>query len=126
MPNNGTRRIILAVLLSAARMVPAFAADPQAGEHVFKTQCMICHSPVAGRNMVGPSLFCVVGRPAGSIPNFHYSAANRGSGLTWDDGTLDRYLVAPRGVVPGTLMTYAGLKDDAQRADLIAYLGTLK
>lgn len=103
----------------------ANAQDAVAGAAVFRSQCSICHSPQAGRNMIGPSLFGVVGRPAGKIPNFHYSVANRDSGLTWDAATLDRYLTSPGTVVPHTLMTYGGLKDAKKRADLIAYLATL-
>jgi len=75
---------------------------------------------------VGPSLFGVVGRAAGSETYFTYSAANKNSGLTWDEATLDRYLTSPKAVVPGTIMPYAGLKNETQRADLIAYLATLK
>jgi cytochrome c2 len=104
----------------------AHAQDAAAGARVFASQCSICHSPQEGRNIVGPSLFGVVGRHSGMMPNFHYSAANRGSGLVWDAGTLDRYLTAPREVVPGTLMTYPGLKDTRERGDLIAYLATLR
>ncbi len=66
-----------------------------------------------------------MGRPAGSIPGFHYSAANKNSGLTWDAATLDRYLTNPRKAIPGTLMSYPGLSDPKKRADLIAYLATL-
>src|SRR5450432_2107309 len=63
----------------------ARAADAAAGEAVFKSQCSICHSVVAGRNQVGPSLAGIVGRKAGQVPNFHYSPANKDSGLTWDE-----------------------------------------
>jgi cytochrome c len=101
------------------------AADSSAGEAVFKAQCAICHSPVQGKNMIGPSLFGVVGRKSGSVEGFHYSAANKAADITWTPEVLDKYLTAPREVVPGTIMTYAGLKDDAKRADLIAWLETL-
>ncbi len=114
---------LLFALLPAAQ---ALAADPTAGAAVFKSQCSACHSPVAGKNLVGPSLFGVVGRTTGEVPGFHYSAPNKAAALTLDAATLDRYLTNPRGVIPGTFMTYAGLKDDAKRADLIAYLTTLK
>jgi cytochrome c len=103
----------------------AGAQDASAGARVFMSQCSICHSPKPGRNIVGPSLFGVVGRHSGIAPNFHYSAANRASGLVWDPNTLDRYLTAPGQVVPGTLMTFPGLKDPHQRGDVIAYLSTL-
>jgi cytochrome c len=67
----------------------------------------------------------VVGRHSGGVPGFGYSTANRQSGLTWDPATLDRYLIKPSQVVPGTLMTFPGLHDPAQRAAVIAYLTTL-
>ena len=104
----------------------AQAADPAAGKSVFNSYCGICHSAQPGKNMVGPSLFGVVGRKTGSVPGFHYSPANQGANLTWDAATLDKYLQAPRAMIPGTTMTYGGLKDDTKRADLIAYLETLK
>jgi cytochrome c len=122
------KRFLLAIWVSGIALSsvgPASAQDAGAGAAVFKSQCGICHSPLAGRNMVGPSLFDVVGRPAGKVAGFHYSPANRDSGLTWDAATLDRYLTAPGTVVPHTIMTYAGLKDAKKRADLIAYLSTL-
>ncbi len=106
--------------------LPAAAQDAAAGEKVFKVQCMACHSVVPGKRGIGPNLYGVVGRPAGTVPDFHYTAANKNSGLTWDAATLDRYLAAPQQVVHGTSMTYAGLKNDTQRADLIAYLATQK
>jgi cytochrome c2 len=97
--------MMLAGVLPASSM--ANAQDATAGERVFRSQCSICHSPQPDRNIIGPSLFSVVGRHSGLI------------------STLDRYLAGPRQVVPGTLMTYPGLKDQHQRADLIAYLVTL-
>ena len=118
-------RSLIAIALLASVANAASAADPEAGQKVFKTQCGACHSPVAGKKLVGPSLFGVVGRKAGSVPGFRYSPANQKSGETWDAATLDTYLKNPRGMVPGTSMTYAGLKNDTQRADLIAYLETL-
>ena len=117
----GTALLILGML----RLTPAHAADAEAGQAVFRTQCGICHSPVSGKNMVGPSLFGIIGRTSGSVEGFRYSAANKTANITWDATILDKYLTAPREVVPGTIMTYAGLKDDTKRADLIAYLATL-
>ena len=105
---------------------PAVAQDAAAGERVFKIQCGACHAAVAGKNMVGPSLFGVVGRKTGQVEGFRYSAGNKAAEVTFDAATLDRYLVAPREVVPGTTMPYAGLKNEQQRKDLIAYLETLK
>jgi cytochrome c len=104
----------------------AWAADPAAGQAVFKSQCTTCHSPQAGKNVIGPSLFGVVGRKTASVQGFHYSVGNQNANLTWDDATLDKYLESPKTVVPGTTMTFAGVKDAGKRADLIAYLDTLK
>ena len=115
-----------AALLAGSVLSSAQAQDAAAGERVFKAQCTACHTPLPGKKLVGPSLFGVVGRTAGSEADFKYSAANKSSGLTWDAATLDRYLTSPKAVVPGTIMPYVGLKDDAKRADLIAYLATLK
>jgi len=116
----------VAAVLAAVCPFAVCAADLDSGQTIFRTQCGICHSPIQGKNMVGPSLFGVVGRLSGSVEGFRYSAANKGAGITWSAAMLDRYLTAPREVVPGTIMVYAGLKDDAKRADLIAYLETLR
>jgi len=120
-----SRIAYLAFLAFGLSLASAYAQDAAGGERVFKSQCGICHSTAAGRNMVGPSMAGVVGRKAGSVAGFHYTDANKNSGLTWDAATLDRYLANPRGAVPGTTMAYAGLKADQQRLDLIAYLATL-
>jgi cytochrome c len=114
---------VAAVALAAAG--PARAQDATAGAAVFASQCAICHAVSEGRNMVGPSLFGLLGRPAAAIPGYRYSAAMRACGLAWDAATLDRYLTGPEAVVPHTTMTYGGLRDAQTRADLIAYLSTL-
>jgi cytochrome c len=119
------RRIVIAGLLLAGSTTATFAADPAAGEKVFKAQCGICHAVAAGQNRIGPTLFGVVGRPAGSVPSFNYTADHKKLGVTWDAASLDKYLTNPRAMVPDTSMVYAGLKDDAERANLVAYLETL-
>ena len=119
------RRTVIAGLLLAGSTTAALAADPAAGEKIFKTQCGICHAVAAGENRIGPTLFGVVGRRAGSVPGFNYTADHKKLGVTWDAATLDKYLTNPRAMVPDTSMVYAGLKDDAKRADLVAYLETL-
>jgi cytochrome c len=122
------RLLIVLTLTAASAALPVTAARAQNadnGKTVFRQVCGICHTVVAGKNMVGPSLFGVAGRKSGSLPDFHYSDAMKNANLTWDEATLDKYLANPRGVVPGTLMAYAGLKDDQKRKDLIAYLATV-
>jgi len=111
--------------LALAIAIPARAQDASDGKHLFETYCSVCHTDKPGRNFVGPTLFGVINRPAGEVAGFHYSIANRQSGLIWDPATLDRYLTAPRKVVPRTFMTFPGLPDPAKRADVIAYLETL-
>jgi cytochrome c2 len=89
-------------------------------------QCRACHSPEPGRNGIGPSLAGVFGSKAATVAGYTFSPAMQRSGLTWDEVTLDRYLKAPRQVVPGTRMSFPGIQDDAQRAAVIAYLETLR
>lgn len=83
-------------------------------------RCLGCHALAADRT--GPRHCGLIGRRAGSLAGTPTSAALRASGLVWDAATLDRFLAAPDRVVPGTTMTYAGLPDPRERADLIAYL----
>lgn len=107
--------------LSGAKFA-SFTGDAKKGEADFIT-CKTCHAIEAGVNRIGPSLHGVVGRHAGSIPGFTYSAANKNSGITWTEEKLFQYLENPQRVVPGTKMTFAGWPNDPQkRADVIAYL----
>jgi cytochrome c len=119
-PALGT--FLLPLLLSTV----GFAAEPAAGEKVFKTKCALCHTIEPGKNKIGPSLAGIVGRPSGSIAGFKYSPANLAAKVTWDEATLDKYLINPKAMIPGTIMTFPGDKNDAERGDLIAYLDTLK
>jgi len=118
-------KIISVVGLSSAAWLTLFSAGARAedlGETVFKKNCAVCHTLEAGKNKIGPSLAGVVGRKAGSVPGFSYSAANKDSGDTWDEQTLDTYLTDPRKFMPGTKMVFAGLKNTEDRKALIAYL----
>lgn len=113
------------MLASAVLMISvhgAAAQDAAAGEKVFN-KCKICHQiGENAKNAVGPVLNGIVGRKAGTYPNYNYSDANKSSGLTWDEATLKVYLKDPRAKVPGTKMTFPGLPDDADIANIIAYL----
>ena len=107
-------------LAALAASAPAAAApDPARGEQV-DGRCLACHD--LARDRVGPRHCGLFGRRAGSVPGFVYSPAMRGSGIVWNARSLDRFLAAPLTVVPGTAMTYDGIADPAERADLIAYL----
>lgn len=114
----------------------AQAGDATAGKEIFK-ECMACHTVEAGKNKVGPSLFAVVGRKAASIDGFRYSKPmqEKGSaGYVWTPENLKAYLLAPKEVVPGGSMAYAGLKNapkykadpDTAVDNLIAFLGEQK
>jgi cytochrome c len=121
-----TRRALAAAAFALAAFAPpaARAQDAAAGGMAF-LQCADCHSPAAN-NGVGPGLKGIVGRKAGTQPGFGYTDAMAKSGKTWDEKTLDAFLADPRAAVPGTSMAYPGDDDPADRANLIAYLKTLK
>lgn len=119
-------RTIIACLAILVLTVPARAeGDPALGKAVF-TKCAACHSVIEGENKIGPSLHGIVGRPSHSIESFNYSEPMKAYSVTWDAPTLDHYLIDPRGTVTGTRMIFAGLKKDEDRANVIAYLETLK
>jgi cytochrome c len=109
---------------AATVTLASLTGDAKKGETVFK-QCMTCHSVKEGENRVGPSLHAVVGRKSGQIAGYTYSAANKNSGLTWTADQLFTYLEAPQKTIPGTKMSFAGLKNSQDRADVIAYLKTI-
>ncbi|MGH8221419.1 MAG: c-type cytochrome [Woeseiaceae bacterium] len=107
-------------MLDAALLVAALAAgDPKAGEAVY-SRCLACHS--LAQHRTGPKHCGLLGRRAGSSPGFDYSPAMKRSKIVWSEKTLDRFLAAPLKVVPGTTMTYDGVHDPKERADLIAYI----
>jgi cytochrome c len=88
--------------------------------------CMTCHTlDKGGPNKVGPNLWGVVDRPRASHPGFDYSAAMRAKGGKWTFDELDNFLTHPQGYIPGTKMTFSGIQNPDQRANLIAYLRTL-
>ncbi len=95
------------------------AGDPARGRAIYE-RCAGCHALAYDRT--GPRHCGLLGRRAGSVPGFPYSEAMRRSGITWTASTLDRFLADPMAAVPGTAMGYAGVKDAAERADLIAFL----
>ena len=103
----------------------AHAGDAAAGADVFKSECSECHSPKQGKNKKGPSLFGIVGRPAGTAPGYNYTDALKQAHWTWTTDKLHWYLSqSAKTANPGTRMKYDGLDDPKQLDDLITYLGT--
>jgi len=102
------------------------AGDAAAGKAVFN-RCAICHTVVkGGPNGIGPNLFGIVGSKAAVVPNFSFSTALKNSGITWTPDKLNAWITSPSTLVPGNRMAFAGISNAQQRADLIAYLATLK
>lgn len=119
-------RPIAPVLIVVASFTAGFALsrpDMDAGHFEFDRTCRSCHSLKQGEVLQGPSLAGVIGRRAGSLPEFNYSAAMRDSRLIWTEDTLDTYLASPFMMLgSGINMTVHGIRDEKQRADLIEYL----
>lgn len=121
---------LLATGLLALPALAAAADKPDAanGKTIFEQRCGICHAvnTAPGGPVAGPSMVGIVGRKAATVPGFSlYSPALKGSGLTWNTKTLDEFLTMPMSKVPGTTMPMM-LPDAKERADVIAYMSTLK
>ena len=122
------RALLYLMLMSIAGAIvpapPAQGQDAEKGKEAF-AKCVACH-PQDGKNSLGPSLHGVVGRKAGSVEGYRYSRAMKNANIVWDEKALDAFLDNPQKVVPGTTMPFSGIANPRERADLIAYLETLK
>ena len=130
--------VVLAVVLAPILLMLVFVSrtpthaaadasggDPTRGAALFQ-QCAACHSVEPGVHLTGPSLAAIWNRRAGTVPGFvRYTDALEHAGTTWDAATLDRWLARPQAVVPDTTMTFPGMENARQRADVIAYLKAL-
>lgn len=117
------RAMPIVSLLLIGFLSPAAAQDAAKGERVFATQCRVCHQVgESAKTLVGPVLNGLFGRKSGTVPGYDYSDANKNSGITWNEANFAEYIANPRAKMPGTKMTYAGLKDEARIKDLTAYL----
>jgi cytochrome c len=120
-----------AIVAAAALAVVSFSSaaradgDAAAGKAVFN-KCALCHTIDPAKKGLGPTLFGVVGRHSASVEGFSYSEAMKAANKTWDEATLDVYLTDPKALVPGTKMIFPGLPKTEDRANVIAYLSTLK
>lgn len=116
----------LTLILVAAWITPlatTWAQDSERGRAVFAA-CAPCH--LSDKNSIGPRLGGVIGRVSGSVEGFRYSRAMKNAAIVWDAKTLDAYLSEPQKVVPGNVMPFSGVEDAQKRADIIAYLSSLK
>jgi cytochrome c len=120
-----TRKIFTALALLMLTSNAALAADAVRGETRFKAVCGTCHAVDPAQKKMGAHLKGIVGRKAASVEGANYSAAMKASGWTWDKARLDTYLTDPRKALPGTSMMI-GVSNATDRADIIAYLETVK
>ena len=102
-----------------ASTAQAATGDPVHGAQVYQ-RCQLCHS--IEHDLVGPRHLGLIGRKAGSIAGYPYSTAMKNSGITWSEDTLNQFLSGPQAYVPGTRMTFTGLPNEQDRADVLAYL----
>ena len=120
--NTWLKAINLAVLMSTISVLPAAAQDIGAGERSWN-KCRACHQIGEGaKNLVGPQLNGLFGRHSGSVEDYSYSAANKNSGITWDDAVFAEYIKDPKAKIPGTKMVFAGIKGEKEITDLTAFL----
>jgi cytochrome c len=121
-----TEQLVIACMLcgTAAAQSPPPAQSNDELELAFNGHCRECHAFDKGDNRLGPSLYGVVGRKAGTAPDFAYSDSLKGSGITWDEPTLDKWITNPNALVPGNNMgvIFGGVADPAERAKIIAFL----
>ena len=116
------RKVLIAVLIAAVPLSMARAQDLAAGEQSFK-KCFPCHSIGEGaKNKVGPILNGLDGRHSGAVAGYSYSEANKNSGITWSKDQFLDYIKDPRSKIPGTKMTFAGIKNEKEAENLWAYL----
>jgi len=134
---SGDNRLAwIAVLSGIACLSPPTSSVPQesinqnaevtAGQQVFNNICRTCHSTKEGDNRLGPHMRGIIGRQAGSLPNYSYSSAMKGANFVWDEENLERFIAHPDETVPGNNMKpYSGLASAESRGKLIVFLRTL-
>jgi cytochrome c len=121
---GNTRVAFAAGLAIAASCSSAFGQDDPS-QLIFNNACRTCHTVEQGDNRLGPSLAGIIGRKAGSLPDYAYSDAMKNSPVVWDEATLDRFIESPDAVVAGNNMKpYTGMTDAEDRAAIVAYLKT--
>jgi cytochrome c len=123
---NWLRRVALLSGIACLGLSTHSASEDADGQLMFNNACRTCHSVREGENRLGPHMRGIIGRKAGSLPDYSYSSAMKGADFVWDEGNLDRFIAKPDETVPGnTMKPYGGLPSADSRAKLIAYLKTL-
>jgi cytochrome c len=118
---------ILIVSSFASVAVSHAEGDPVNGQTIFNKKCKVCHTFAKGdKSKIGPNLYAIHSKKAGLFEGYKYSKGLIAADLTWDDATLDAYLLKPRDVVKRGKMIFAGFKKQKDRDDMIAFLKTLK
>ena len=116
------KRVLLILAMSTAASAQVSAQDLTAGARSF-AKCRACHQVgETAKNTVGPVLNGLVGRIAGSVEGYSYSAANKASGITWDEAVFADYIKDPKAKIPGTKMIFPGVKNDQEIKDLTAFI----
>ena len=111
---------------SSAEKLSGQDRDVAAGQLVFNNACRTCHTTIEGDNRLGPHLYKIVGRKAGSLPNYSYSSAMKSADFVWDEAKLNRFIANPDEIVPGNNMKpYGGLASADDRAKILAFLRSL-
>lgn len=119
--------IALALGASISAATPALAGDAKAGQTLYKAKCAMCHGDTAkSANGIGPRLFGVIGRKAGTVPGYAYSPAMKASGVVWSADAVKRYLANPQAMVRGNKMPFAPMTAAADRDNVAAYLTSLR
>ncbi|HEY6383975.1 MAG TPA: c-type cytochrome [Pseudolabrys sp.] len=120
------RRVALLGGIACLGLPTLSASEDADGQLMFNNACRTCHSIREGENRLGPHMRGIIGRKAGSLPDYSYSSAMKGADFVWDENNLDRFIEKPDETVPGnTMKPYGGLPSAESRAKLVAYLKTL-
>ena len=113
--------VVIGMIIIILTVSIANTADTVKGKKVFK-KCVACHSLQEGKNKIGPSLYNLLGRKAGSVDGYKYSKAMKNSDVVWDEESLDKFLTKPRKFIKKTKMLFRGIKKKSLRDDIISYL----
>ena len=117
--------VVIGMIIIILTVSIANTADPVKGKKVFK-KCVACHSLQEGKNKIGPSLYNLLGRKAGSVDGYKYSKAMKNSDVVWDEESLDKFLTKPRKFIKKTKMSFLGIKKKSLRDDLISFFKQLQ